>query len=79
MPNLVNNSPTGGQITESLQKSLKTMEKNNFLINYFRKPNSLITIFTWPVDRESQENHCKSPLLIYGCTSQGVKHPLFFG
>ena len=60
-------------------KKTKSGEKKSFpILNYFSKSKSLVSTFTQPVDYKKQENHCKGPLFTYGCTSQGVKHWLFF-
>ena len=52
------------------KKSKDSEKKINFLINYFRKSNLLISTFTSPVDYKKQENRCKSPLFTSGCKSQ---------
>ena len=53
--------------------------KSFLIINHISWSNSLISTFTWPVEYEKQEHHCKSPSFTYWCTSHGVKYSLFFG
>ena len=77
---MLNISSTGGEITYSMQKRKKPMEKTSFLIlNYFSKSSLIISTFTWPVDYQKQKNYCKGPLFTYGCINQGVKDWLFEG
>ena len=53
---MLNSSPTGGQITYSVQKKLNPVEKLPFFIqNYFSKAALLIFIFTWPLDYQKQK------------------------
>ena len=62
LPNLINTSPPGDQITYGLWKTL-TM---------------LISIFIWLLDKETKKKLCKDLFLLftYKCTSQGVRHRL---
>ena len=79
-PNLGSCSATGDQIAYSLQKRLKAVGKKLFLIiNCISWCNALIPTIKLPLEYEKQEYHCKSPLVTYGCTSQGVEHSLFWG
>ena len=60
-------------------KKTKDVKENPFLIlDYFSNSSSLISIFAWPVDYRNWENHCKHPLFTYACTSEEVKHWLFY-
>ena len=64
----------GRQITYSVQKRLKPVEKTSFLIlNDFSKSRSLISTFTWAVDYKKQRNYCKGSLCTDGCINQGGK------
>ena len=77
--NLLNSSPTGGQIIYYLRKRLKEVDENSFLIfNYFSKSSSLISTFTWLVNYRNQESLCKRLWFTYTCTSHGVKRWLFY-
>ena len=79
LPNLLNNNPKGVQIIYYLPKRLKEVEENSFrILNYFTNSSVLISTFTWPVDYRNRENYCKAPLYRNGCTSQVVKHWLFY-
>ena len=70
----------GKQITYSVQKGLKPVEKMSFLIlNYFSKSILLSCTFTWPVDYQKLKNYSKGPLFINGCINVEVKHWLFLG
>ena len=79
MLNLLNSSHAEIQIIYSLQKGIKELEENSFLVlNYFNKSSSLISTFKWPFDYRNRENYCKRPWFTYACTSQRVKHWLFY-
>ena len=42
-------------------------------------PSLLIYTFTIILDYRNGENNFKDPLLVYGCSSQGIKYRLFLG